>query len=147
MRVTVLLADSAQAVNGKLYVLGGGWTVVGPAPTPMALAGVIEVPWDEANRRHGLRFELVDDDGQAVSVPTPTGERPVEVSMEVEVGRPAGTKPGTPFSVPFALNLGPLPLPPGGRYAWRWTVNRETAPGWEVAFSTRPAEAAPAEPR
>jgi hypothetical protein len=26
MNITVLLADSAQAVSGKLYVLGGGWT-------------------------------------------------------------------------------------------------------------------------
>lgn len=27
MKVTIMLADSAQVAEGKLYVLGGGWTV------------------------------------------------------------------------------------------------------------------------
>ena len=55
MRVTLMLADSAQAVEGKLYILGGGWSLVGPEPTPMAIALKIEVPWDETNRRHTWR--------------------------------------------------------------------------------------------
>ena len=44
MKVTMLLADAAQAVNGKLYILGGGWSVAGPDPTPMAIALKMEVP-------------------------------------------------------------------------------------------------------
>ena len=32
MKVTILLADAAQAVEGKLFVLGGGWSVTGPEP-------------------------------------------------------------------------------------------------------------------
>ena len=38
MKVTILLADAAQAAEGKLYVLGGGWSITGPDPSPMALA-------------------------------------------------------------------------------------------------------------
>src|SRR5712692_6126152 len=59
MKVTMLLADAAQAVNGKLYILGGGWSVTGPAPSPSAIALKIEVPWDEANTRHKLTLDLV----------------------------------------------------------------------------------------
>jgi hypothetical protein len=34
VKVTMLLADAAQAVDGKLYILGGGWTITGPDPIP-----------------------------------------------------------------------------------------------------------------
>ena len=38
MKVTILLADAAQAVEGKLYILGGGWSITGPDPSPMSRA-------------------------------------------------------------------------------------------------------------
>ena len=44
----MMLADSAQAVAGKLYILGGGWSMTGPAATPSALAIKFEVPWEAA---------------------------------------------------------------------------------------------------
>jgi hypothetical protein len=28
MKLTMLLADAAEAVNGKLYILGGGWSII-----------------------------------------------------------------------------------------------------------------------
>ena len=56
MKVTILLADAAEAVNGKLYVLGGGWSITGPDPSPMALAIKIEVPWDQSNQPHVCRL-------------------------------------------------------------------------------------------
>ena len=77
MMATLLLADAAQAIDNKLYVLGGGWSVTGPDATPSALAISLKVPWDEANRRHELRVELVDSDGRSVAVgPTPGGREP-----------------------------------------------------------------------
>ena len=116
----MLLADSAQAVNGKLYVLGGGWSTSGPQPSPSALAVKIDVPWDEANREHVVRIELLDSDGRAVPSPTPPNE-PLVIEATLEVGRPPGMTPGTPLDAPLALNLMPLPLKPG-RYEWRCTV-------------------------
>lgn len=135
----MLLADSAEAVNGKLYILGGGWSIIGPEPTPMAIAIKIEVPWDEANKRHTLQLALVNADGQPFMVPTPTGDRPMELSAEFEVGRPPGLKPGTPLDLPVALNIGPLPLLPDGRYVWRCSIDGESSEDWQVAFTTRPA--------
>ncbi len=139
MKLTMLLCDSAQAVNGKLYVLGGGWNLIGPEPSPSALALQIDVPWDEANRQHHLRLTLVTDDGRPVNVPTPEGERPMEIGADFEVGRPAGHRAGTPLSVVMGINIGPLPLQPSGRYEWRCYINDRTDDDWRLGFSTRPA--------
>jgi hypothetical protein len=144
MKVTMLLCDSAQAVNGKLYILGGGWNVIGPEPAPSALAIQIDVPWDEANRQHHLRLVLVTDAGRPVNVPTPEGERPMEIGADFEVGRPAGHRAGVPLSVVMGINLGPLPLQPNGRYEWRCTVDDRTDDDWRLGFSTRPAVKQPA---
>ena len=74
MKVTILLADSAQAVQGKLYILGGGWSIAGPGPITMAIAIKIEIPWTEANTRHQLRVALFDEDEHLVTIPTQTGD-------------------------------------------------------------------------
>jgi hypothetical protein len=140
MKATILLADSAQVAAGKLYVLGGGWSLTGPAPTPAAIALLIQVPWDEGNRVHTFKLELVDGDNRPVMVPTQVGDRPVELSAEFEAGRPPGIKPGSPLNVPLAMNLGPLPLPAGGIYVWRLTIDGHTEPNWEVTFQTRPQQ-------
>jgi Family of unknown function (DUF6941) len=140
MKVTILLADAAQAAEGKLYVLGGGWSITGPDPSPMALAIKIEVPWDQANTPHTCRLELLDSDGQSVVAEMPEGEQPIFFEANFEVGRPPGVKPGTPIDLPLAVNMPPVPLDPGGRYEWRLSIDGRTEPDWRVAFSTRPRE-------
>lgn len=138
MNVTMILADSAQAVGGKLYILGGGWSVTGPEPSPMALAIKIEIPWDQTNQKHKLRLELIDSDGNPVDSPDQEGT-PLFIEGDFEVGRPPGMKPGTPIDFPFAINLGPIPLDPDTRYAWQLSIDGHSDEDWRVAFSTRPA--------
>ncbi|HEY2475085.1 MAG TPA: hypothetical protein VGI19_09815 [Candidatus Cybelea sp.] len=120
-KIVMLLADSAQAVNGKLYILGGGWSMTGPAPTPSAIAIKFEVPWEFANRKYGIRIELLDSDGNQVLLPGPQGQQPMLITADLEVGRPPGLSPGAPLDSPLAINIGPLPLTPG-RYEWRCTI-------------------------
>src|SRR6266508_1380039 len=141
----MMLADSAQAAEGKLYIRGGGWNITGPEPSPSAIAIYIEVSWDLANMRHHWRLELMDSDGQPVMVPTPMGEQPMVLEGEIEVGRPPGVTPGTGLGVPLAINLGPLPLPPGGRYEWRLSIRDQTEDNWRLPFSTRSAPPGSAE--
>src|SRR6266487_1881100 len=136
MKVTLLLADSAQAVNGKLYVLGGGWSIAGPGPIPMALALKIDVPWNQANLRHKLELTLVDADGHLISVPTPQGAQELKIAAEVEVGRPPGLPPGVNLDAVLAVNLSPLPLPPG-RYVWTVSINGHGEEDWAVPFIVR----------
>jgi hypothetical protein len=64
-----------------------------------------------------LRLALLDEDSQPVMIPTPIGDRPVELSMEFEVGRPLDLRTSTPLDVLIAINLGPLPQQPDRRSA------------------------------
>src|SRR5436309_2115207 len=125
MKVTMLLCDAAEVAGGKLYILGGGWSVTGPGPSQMAVAIKIEVPWDQTNRRHRLRLELIDADGNRVSAPAEDPEHPSEVQVEgeFEVGRPPGITPGTPMDFPLAIALGILQLPPGQRFTWKLSID------------------------
>jgi hypothetical protein len=136
-----MLADAAQASEGKLYILGGGWNITGPQPSPSAIAIYIEVSWDLANMQHPWRLELLDSDGQPVLVETPMGEQAFVLEGAIEVGRPPGVTPGTGLGVPLAINLGPIPLPPGGRYEWRFSIRGETDDNWRLPFTMRPLAA------
>jgi hypothetical protein len=140
VKVTMLLADYAQVADGKLTVVGGGWSITGPDPVPFGIAILVHVPWDQANRRHLLRLELLDTDGKPVVIDTEDGdETPIVFfdDIEFEVGRPAGIKPGTPLELPLSINSGPLPLDPGGRYEWRLSIDGETDDDWRLPFSVR----------
>ena len=138
MKVTLILADAAQAVKGKLYILGGGWSVVGPKIHPMAVAFKIEVPWDEANKDHTFKLILLDADGHPVLTSSGAAEKSLEILGKFTVGRPHHHLPGTPIDVVYAINFGPLPLQPGNRFVWKLFINDETSPEWSLAFSTRP---------
>lgn len=136
---TLLLADSAQAIDNKLYVLGGGWSITGPGPTPSALAIAVKVPWDQLGRPHHMRIELLDSDGRhPVLVAAPIDQQPLVIESEFLVEAMEGLKPGTPTDLAMAVNLGPIPLPPGGRYEWRLSIDGESEAHWHAAFSTRP---------
>jgi hypothetical protein len=134
-----MLCDHAQAAEGKLNIIGGGWSLTGPEPTPFGIAVLFQVPWDQANQRHSFRLELLDADGQPVLVAGPEGEQSVVVEGAFETGRPPGLRPGTPLDFPFAMNSGPLPLPLGQRFEWRMTVDDESQEDWRLAFGTRGA--------
>src|ERR1700712_3739311 len=121
MRATLILADHARVAEGKLDILGAGWTLAGPDPVTMGLGVLIEVPWDQTNRRHMLVVRLLGEDGQLYPLPAPNGGEPqgIEAHTEFEVGRPPGIAAGTAQPFALALNLAQVPLAPGRRYEWR----------------------------
>jgi hypothetical protein len=139
LKVTMMLADHAAAVGGKLYISGGGWSITGPAPTPGAIAMDVKVPWDEREQEHKLLLELLDADGQPVLVPTPLGVKPLNIEGKLKLKGPIdpNVKPGTPLDAPFAINYGPVPLPPGARFEWRLSVNGHMDEDWTLPFTTR----------
>ena len=143
VRVTMLLADSAQVADGKLYILGGGITAMGPRPQPIGIAIRIEVPWDRANVPHTWRLDLLDEDGHPLTV----REKPLVVHGRFEAGRPAGSKPGTPLSVPLAINFPAVPPTPGKSYTWQLSIDGTTHVDWRQSFHMRAgAGTAPAGP-
>lgn len=136
MKAVLLLADFAQVADGKLNIIGAGWSILGPMPVPTAIAAKLEIPWDQTNIKHNVVLELNDEDGHPVTFPGPTGPQPVRVEVGVEVGRPPGVRPGTPIDAPIAVNIGPLPLPPDRRFTWKLSIDGETHADWQVSFST-----------
>jgi hypothetical protein len=141
VKVTMLLCDAAQVSDGKLYILGGGWSMTGPEPVPSAVALKIDVEWHEAEASHHWELFLEDADGRPVLMETAEGTQPVEVRGEFTVSQPPGIPEGSPIDVALAVNLGPIPLAPGTRFAWRLTIDGEALPGASLGFTTRPRPA------
>ena len=140
VKVTLMIADFARVANGKLDVIGGGWSMMNAqGPFGFFVAALFQIPWDQTNAKHRFRLELLDADGQGV--PIPSGET-VRAEGEFEVGRPAGLRPGTPVDAPLVVPFGPLELEEG-RYELRLTIDDETKEDWFLAFTVRHA-AAPA---
>ena len=122
-----MLCDHAQEVAGKLYVLGGGWSIYRGSPVTMALAVKIAVPWDAANTPHTFVARLVTEDGGDPVLPGPDGESaatPIQFEGQFEAGRPPGLTPGSDLDAPFAVNIAGLPLP-AGRYEWHVAIDGE----------------------
>lgn len=133
LRVNMMLCDSAQAMNGRLFMLGGGLSVIGPKPQPLAIAIHVTVPWDRANIAHEWTLELVDEDGRPVTM----NEKPVRVTGKFEAGRPAGLRAGTPLGVALAINLTALRLRPGIGYSFVYSVDGESRPEWRTQLFVR----------
>jgi len=122
IQTKMILCDHAVAdPSGKVHMLGAGWSVTGTPTAPQAVAVLIKIPWDRANQKILMKLELSDADGHPVSIDTARGLQVVEAGAVFEVGRPAGMAPGSMIDASFALNIPPMPLPPG-RYQWRLTV-------------------------
>jgi hypothetical protein len=119
--VVMLLCDAAETANGKLYVLGGGWSqvLIPDTPLSMALAVKMAIPWDQANTRFTVDVRLVNEDGEAVHTPD---DEPIGAQGQIEVGRPPGLKPGEALDAPFVLSFTNITLPPGG-YVWELAVS------------------------
>jgi hypothetical protein len=130
MRLSVVLCDAAQVADGKLYILGGGWThAVINEPVSMALAVVAVVPWGDANRRHAVSVALRDEDGGLAEV----AGQSVKTDGQFEIGRPPGIKPGSDLNATMVFKFGGLVLEPGG-YVWELQLGdtTERTPFWIV---------------
>ncbi len=137
----MLLADYAVVSDGKLTIVGGGWSQTGPELSSFGIGLLIQVPWDQANTRHAFSVALLDSDGAEVVLDTDEeGEQAVAFGGEFEVGRPPGLKPGTPLDFPVAVNSTPLPLE-SGRYEWRLTIDGKSREDWTLPFTVRAEEA------
>ena len=129
----LILADAVQAVNGKLYMLGGGWTTLHAAtiPTthPLGIALGFRVPWQETNQVHRLEIRMVDADGAAIIQP---------MQAQLEMGRPPGLRAGADQTAVMAVNAA-VQLGKEGRYEVQVAVEGQIVRA--VAFDVVPAHA------
>jgi hypothetical protein len=140
VKLTLLLCDAAQEVGGKLFILGGGWSVIGPEPSPMAIAVKMDVPWQLAGRDHGFGLTLRDEDGNIVVIGADEDSPgfPVVVQGTFSVARPQGVPPGSDIDCALAITFAPMPLKPGARYTWHASVDGDEPEEWSRTFTVRP---------
>lgn len=109
MRVTLLTGDWAEALNGKLYIQGAGWTRIrSNVPVNLAIAAIVHVDYQHTNQPATLKIRILTEDGN----PYPP-DAPLATEGQVEVGRPPGMRPGEESNVPLALSFGSV-FTPGG---------------------------------
>lgn len=130
----MLLASHAEVAEGRLFLAGGSWSIIGPQPVPFAVALVLELPWNRsaAPVEYSLLLRLVSLESDPVLVQAPTGEELTLLDRSVTVG-PGRTGPAHRLRFPVAVNSPALPLPPGD-YEWRLWIDQETEPGWSAGF-------------
>ena len=94
----LILADSAQVVGNKLFLMGGGWDrlVLNKIPSqhPLSIALAINVPWNETNEKHAFEIEFVSEDGDTIQ----------KLDGMFEAGRPPGVPAGQDQRVQMAVN-------------------------------------------
>jgi len=134
----MMLSDAVQVADGKLFILGGGWDITGPQPSPSGIAIRFEVSPNEFNVSHHWELFLEDADGQLIMVETPDGPQSIEVRGDFTASAAIGAPEGTPTIIPVGINFGPIPFLPNARFTWRLIVDGDSLPGSTVSFTTRP---------
>lgn len=122
-----MLCDHAQAENGKLYILGGGWDQIAPARLPfrypVSVAIKLVLPGERAVESVAVRIDILDTDGQPIG-----GESGLEGRIKGTPVGSAANEPGAPFppaTVFLALST-LMEIAQAGRFTVRLTVEDET---------------------
>lgn len=116
--ILLITADAATVSDGKINILGGGWTRITSGPANFTLVVRIDIPWNLTNRQLPWSLALVDQDGRSY-VPD-GGDSPVELSGELQVERTDESVFGSSFEAPMLFPFVGLPLR-SGTYEWVFT--------------------------
>ena len=136
-----LMADAAQAVGGKIFVLGCGWNLFRspnfPAPVQLAVAIGLGFTFDEVGSKYPLSVVIADEAGVPI-IP--------EMKGQVETGQPALDVPKTAtVKIPVAININ-LSLPHPGTYGIVVTAGTSTAQlSFEAIFAGQKVQLTPEE--
>jgi hypothetical protein len=146
-QAVIVLGDFAErdSASGKVHILGAGWSVTGPAPTPQAVIIFVKVPPDHAGMPIPITLRLLDQSGQFVKVPGAAGMQRLEISGQIEMAEPESWRGSADLDAVFSVNVGPLALQPG-TYSWHVDIEgKEAARADFLVRSEPPSEPAPSE--
>lgn len=105
----LILADGAEAANGKIHILGGGvdghLAQAFPASLNVDIACSFTVAWHETEQPIDVELAIVDE----------AGEDAIRIGLEAVVGRPPNARPGQEIRSQIAVK-GPFPIPHPGAY-------------------------------
>jgi hypothetical protein len=138
MDIDAFLADSVEAVNGKLYALGAAWnhlfTPVTPFRQPrIGLGIVVHVPYTATNEQHRFEIRLEDADGHLHPVAdAPLGLEGPNTKLEkltgqFTIGRPPLLTPGAEQIMALGMNFDGLTFETPGAYRFVVSIDDEEA--------------------
>lgn len=135
-----LLADSVQAVRGKLYILGGGWDTLWvrgfPARHPSLAIGLrLRVPVSWGAGTLNLSVELQDEDGKSL-LPQP-------LSHSVRLPAHPVTPSATDFGLIRSFTFNNLLFQKEGPYSFVISVDDEPVSRLRFAVRQRPVTGRP----
>jgi hypothetical protein len=112
----LILADRAESLNGKLYMMGGVWDQIGVVdftkPIAFSLALGLLIPWNATNLDHTLQVRLLDEDGNVL----------FGVDGGFKAGRPPQLPPGASQHNVLTFTVAAI-LPKPGAYRAEATIN------------------------
>ncbi len=123
----LVLADRAEVLNGKLYMMGGGWDSIGTLgpeqPVQFTAAVGFLVPWNATNIDHACSIRLEDADGTDV----------LSLGYGIKTGRPPNLPDGATQRVTVCLPIS-AGFPKPGMFALVATAGSDQK---RVAFHVR----------
>lgn len=124
----LLVADRAEVVNGKLYLMGGSWDRISPATFPhrmiLGIALGVRIPFAHTDDQHTVAIELQHE-----------GSRLVGFEARLTTGRPPGMA-GMDMLVPMAFNV-PVAIPAAGQMVLRASVDGRSPRRHEIRVVQR----------
>jgi hypothetical protein len=108
----LIVANHAEAINGLLYLSGGGWTDLhrqirggNVPPSHFGIGISIRVPWHETNQPHKFVLDVQNEDATTTVV---------HAESSINVGRPPQLPPGSIQHAIIAINVDTVFPGPGG---------------------------------
>jgi hypothetical protein len=127
----LLVADRAEVVNGKLYLMGGSWDRVQPQQFPhrmmLGIALGVRIPFAYTGDQHTVAVELFHGD-----------TRMIGFEAKLATGRPPGMA-GMDMLVPMAFNV-PIAIPGEGQVALKAVIDGKHGRRHDIKVVQRPQQ-------
>lgn len=131
IEVDAFVADSVEAIGGKLYALGIGWNTISASRFPtrhprIGVGLIIHVPYTATNQQHEFMLFIESEDGNLVPLgpagpgadpKTTEGEQVVRLGGQFNAGRPPDLTPGDEQVITIGLQLDGLEFTKPGKHS------------------------------
>jgi len=123
-KILLITADAASISDGKINMLGAGWTRISAGLANFCVVVRLDIPWTMTNSDLDWSLDLTDQDGRVYEPTDASGK--LHLEGQVQVGRPDSLAQGASLEAPLVIPFIQLPLRPGA-LEWRFQVANTVA--------------------
>jgi hypothetical protein len=115
----ILIADAVENVNGKLYVMGGGWSIFRsssfPAQARFGIAVSVIISREETQAAHDIHINIAENSRRTQAQTAMQQAESLDIDGKIQVAHLSGLDEHGTQRAFLALN-GNLPIPHAGKY-------------------------------